>query len=57
MFFREPCIHKTDGDLPRYKMKWNLPNQIAQQVIHCSKNAKELLMFDKVTKLNNELIF
>jgi hypothetical protein len=53
----ERCIRKTDGDLPRYKMKWNLPNQIAQQVIHCSKNAKELLMFDKVTKLNNELIF
>lgn len=58
MFFREPCIHKTDSDLPRYKMKWNLPNQTAQQVIHCSKNAiKELLMFDQVTKLNNELIY
>ncbi|XP_076074095.1 uncharacterized protein LOC143045462 [Mytilus galloprovincialis] len=29
---RVPCTNKSDSDLPRYKMKWNLPNQTIHQI-------------------------
>lgn len=32
--FRVPCTNKSDSDLPRYKMKWNLPNQTIHQVCY-----------------------